>query len=63
MTQEEKEELQRLLNDVVEYAENLDDLPNSIYEKIEAVADLVSDLELTSDDSDDYDSIIGDSWD
>jgi hypothetical protein len=63
MTHREKEELQRLMNDVIEYAENLDDIPDNLLEKLENILEIISDLDLTNDSDDDYNDIIDDSWD
>ena len=63
MTHREKEELQRLMNDVIEYAENLDDIPDDLLEKLENVSEIISDLDLTNDGDDDYNGIIDESWD
>ena len=63
MTHREKEELLRLMNDVIEYAENLDDIPDDLLEKLENVSEIISDLDLTNDGDDDYNGIIDDSWD
>ena len=51
------------MNDVIEYAENLDDIPDDLLEKLENVSEIISDLDLTNDGDDDYNGIIDESWD